>query len=96
MVSMLLAGDLACHGDDEASFDIGPIMDGGWYWITMETNSAVGGLVSMDILENDTVDIADAGEGVTMTAGSGCRPPHGDGHRSRRPPAEHPAGASGA
>ena len=72
MVSMLLAGDLACHGDDEASFEIGPVMDGGWYWITMENNSAVGGLVNMDILENDTVDIADAGEGVKMTAGSGA------------------------
>ena len=72
MVSMLLAGDLACHGDDEASFDIGPVMDGGWYWLTMETNSAVGGLVSMDVLENDTVDIADAGEGVTTMAGKGA------------------------
>ena len=72
MVSMLLAGDLACHGDDEASFDLGPVMDGGWYWLTMDMNSAVGGLVSMDILDNDTVDIADAGEGVTMTAGSGA------------------------
>ena len=72
MVSMLLAGDLACHGDDDSSFEIGPVMDGGWYWITMETNSAVGGLVSMDILENDTVDLADAGEGVKMTMGSGA------------------------
>ena len=72
MVSMLLTGDLACHGDDDASFELGPIMDGGWYWITMETNSAVGGLVSMDILENDTVDIADAGAGVIETPGSGA------------------------
>ena len=47
-------------------------MDGGWYWITMEDNSAVGGLVSMDILDNDTVDIANAGEGVMMTAGKGA------------------------
>ena len=72
MVSMLLAGDLACHGDDKSSFELGPIDDGGWYWITMETNSAVGGLVSMDVLDNDMVDIADAGEGVTMVMGSGA------------------------
>ena len=72
MVSMLLAGDLACHGDDKSSFELGPIDDGGWYWITMETNSAVGGLVANDVLGNDTVDIADAGEGVTMTSGSGA------------------------
>ena len=72
MVSMLLMGDMACHGDDDASFELGPIMDGGWYWLTMETNSAVGGLVSMDILDNEMVDIADAGEGVTTTMGSGA------------------------
>ena len=72
MVSMLLMGDMACHGDDDASFELGPIMDGGWYWLTMETNSAVGGLVSMDILDNEMVDIADAGEGVMMTMGKGA------------------------
>ena len=72
VVAMLLAGDLACHGDDDASFELGPINDGGWYWITMESNSAVGGLVSNDILDNDTVDIADAGAGVTMVAGAGA------------------------
>ncbi|MYD87506.1 MAG: hypothetical protein F4Y14_15795 [Acidobacteria bacterium] len=75
MVAMLIDHDngLACHGDDEDnSFEIGPLMDGGWYWLTMETNSAVGGLVSMDILENDMVDIADAGEGVMMTMGKGA------------------------
>ncbi|MYB20360.1 MAG: hypothetical protein F4Y16_15475 [Holophagales bacterium] len=72
MVSMLLMGDMACHGDDDASFELGPVMDGGWYWLTMETNSAVGGLVSMDILDNDMVEIADAGAGVMMTMGSGA------------------------
>ena len=72
MVSMLLAGDLACMDEDGGSFDLGPIMDGGWYWLTMETNSAVGGLVSMDILDNDMVDIADAGEGVKTMMGKGA------------------------
>ena len=52
MVSMLLTDDYACHGNDEDNeFRVGPIMDGGWYWITMEDNSAVGGLVNEDILE---------------------------------------------
>ncbi|MCY3966699.1 MAG: hypothetical protein OXG83_16895 [Acidobacteria bacterium] len=73
MVSMLLMDDTACYGDDEDnSFEIGPIMDGGWYWITDATNSAVGGLVNKDILMNETTMLADAGEGVTMTMGKGA------------------------
>ena len=73
MVSMLLMGDLACHGDDEDNmFELGPVMDGGWYWITLETNSAVGGLVNKDILENETVDLADAGDGVMVMEGRGA------------------------
>ena len=75
MVAMLLDHDngLACHGDDDGNgFEIGPIMDGGWYWLTMATNSAVGGLVSKDVLDNDTVDIADAGEGVMTMMGKGA------------------------
>ncbi len=54
------------------SFKIGPIMDGGWYWITDDMNSAVGNLVAMDILDNDTVDITDAGDSVDMTMGKGA------------------------
>ena len=73
MVSMLLMGDLACMDDDEDnSFEVGPVMDGGWYWITLETNSAVGGLVSKMVLDNETVDVADAGDGVKMMEGRGA------------------------
>ena len=72
VVAMLLEGDLACHTAMGASFEIGPIMDGGWYWLTMDDNSAVGGLVSKDVLMNDTADITDAGDGVTMTMGKGA------------------------
>ena len=73
VVSMLLAGDYACSGDDEDNaFQIGPIMDGGWYWITMEDNSAVGGLVAMDILDNATTEPTGAGDGVMMTDGKGA------------------------
>ncbi|MXW01729.1 MAG: hypothetical protein F4X59_13560 [Holophagales bacterium] len=73
VVSMLLEGDYACYGDDEDnSFEIDPVMDGGWYWITMETNSAVGGLVNMDVLENTATMITDAGDGVTTMMGKGA------------------------
>ena len=71
VVSMLLTGDLACM-DEDGTFELGPIMDGGWFWITDETNSAVGGLVSKDILDNEDTDLTDAGEGVTMTMGAGA------------------------
>ncbi len=77
MVSALLMGDLACmstdkDGNADGSFEVGPVMDGGWYWLTMDDNSAVGGLVSMDVLDNDPADITDAGDSVTMTMGSGA------------------------
>ena len=72
VVSALWTGDLACHGDDKSEFQIGPIMDGGWFWITDADNSAVGGLVAMDVLENDAADITKAGDGVTMTPGKGA------------------------
>ena len=62
---------LACDGDD-GSLEIAGVEDGGWYWITDARNSAVGSLVSMDVLDNDTADITDAGEGVTMTMGKGA------------------------
>ena len=72
-VSMLFddMNGLACHSD-KGSLQLGPIMDGGWYWITDDMNSAVGGLVGKDIQDNDTVDITSAGDGVTMTAGKGA------------------------
>ena len=75
MVAMLFSMDngLACHDDDEDNrLQVGPVMDGGWYWLTLEDNSAVGALVSQDILDNETVDITDAGEGVTMMKGRGA------------------------
>ena len=71
-VAALWAGDLACHGDAKSDFQIGPVMDGGWFWITDADNSAVGGLVAKDVLDNDAADITSAGEGVTMTAGKGA------------------------
>ena len=76
MVSMLFTMDngRACSatGEDMGSFQIGPVTDGGWFWITDDMNSAVGGLVAKDIQDNDTVEITSAGSGVTMTAGTGA------------------------
>ena len=74
-VSMLFTEEigLACASSGEKDgFELGPIMDGGWYWITDDMNSAVGGLVSKDILDNEAVTITSAGDGVTMTAGKGA------------------------
>ena len=70
-VSMLFSGDLACAAD-EGTLEVGPVMDGGWFWITDDMNSAVGSLVNMDVLDNESVDPTGAGEGVTMLAGTGA------------------------
>ncbi len=71
VVSMLLTGDYACDAD-EGSFDIGPITDGGWYWINDEDNSAIGNLVAKDTLDNMATELTGAGDGVTMMAGNGA------------------------
>ena len=69
---LTMENGLACHGDDEDNmFQLGPIMDGGWYWITDDVNSAVGNLVSQDILDNETTDITGT-TSVTMTEGKGA------------------------
>ena len=77
VVSMLLEGDLACmstdmEGNANGHFEIGPITDGGWFYITLDDNSAVGNLISKDILENAATEITDSGENTTMTMGSGA------------------------
>ena len=72
VVAALWAGDLACMDEDGGSFELGPIMDGGWFWVTDDMNSAVGGLVSKDVLENAKADITSAGAGVSMMAGKGA------------------------
>lgn len=70
VVSMLF-GDAACEMEG-GSFELGPVKDGGWYWITDDMNSAVGNLVNMDILANVETTITSAGDGVTMTMGEGA------------------------
>lgn len=70
-VTMLFSDDLACEMDG-GKFEVGPIEDGGWFWINDAMNSAVGGLVSNDVLMNDAITITDAGEGVSMSEGRGA------------------------
>ena len=73
VVSMLFDTDngLACDADD-GSFELGPVKDGGWFWITDDRNSAVGVLVDMDVLDNPTTEPTDAGMSVETTAGKGA------------------------
>ena len=62
---------LACDGKD-GSFEIAGVEDGGWYWITDDMNSAVGNLVSKDVLDNETVKLTSAGDSVSMSKGMGA------------------------
>ena len=81
VVAMLFNMDnnLACHSasvDDDGvtknRLQVGPVMDGGWYWITDDMNSAVGNLVAQDVLDNEAVKLTGAGEGVSMAMGMGA------------------------
>lgn len=74
VVATLLTMDngLACGvADEDNVFQLGPIMDGGWFWITDDMNSAVGNLVSQDVLDNEATDITST-TSVTMTEGKGA------------------------
>ena len=73
VVAMLFSEDngLACD-DEDGRLQLGPVMDGGWYWITDDMNSAVGNLVAQVVLDNETTDITNAGTGVTMEMGKGA------------------------
>jgi hypothetical protein len=72
VVAALWEGDLACMAAGGGDFKLGPVMDGGWFWVTDDTNSAVGGLVSEDVLDNDAAAITSAGDSVKMTKGKGA------------------------
>ena len=64
---------LACAGDD-GTFTLGPIKDGGWYWITEESNSAVGSLLHADVYEalmGSETEPTSAG-GVEVTSQNGA------------------------
>ncbi len=63
--------DLVCNAD-ESRLQIGPVREGGWYWLTGDRSSAVGPLVNQGVLGNATTDIPDPGPGVTMKDGRGA------------------------
>jgi hypothetical protein len=65
-------GNGAACDQEGGTLEIAGLEDGGWYWITDDTNSAVGNLVAKDVLENETTDITSAGDGVTMTVVKGA------------------------
>ena len=62
---------LACDADG-GSFELGPVKDGGWYWITDEPSSASGNLLAKDVLANTETTLTDAGPGVEKTPGRGA------------------------
>ncbi|MCY3966700.1 MAG: hypothetical protein OXG83_16900 [Acidobacteria bacterium] len=65
------ANGAACD-QEGGSLEIAGLEDGGWYWITDETNSAVGPLLRADVLDNETTPLTSAGDGVTMSEGRGA------------------------
>ena len=78
MVAALFTGDLACMAKGGGTFEVGPVMDGGWFWVTDESSSAVGNLVALDLFDDkgapkgEAAKITSAGAGVTMMAGRGA------------------------
>lgn len=62
---------LACDREG-GTLEIAGLEDGGWYWITEERNSAVGPLLRVDVLDNETTALTGAGPGVTMEEGRGA------------------------
>lgn len=72
------ASQLFNHGNGAAcdqeggTLEIAGLKDGGWYWITEARNSAVGPLLRVDVLGNETTALTSAGPGVTLAEGRGA------------------------
>lgn len=72
------ASQLFTHGNGLAcdleggSLEIGGLKDGGWYWINDVDNSAVGNLVAADVLGNETTEITNAGDSISVSMGRGA------------------------
>ncbi|MXX60111.1 MAG: hypothetical protein F4112_11555 [Holophagales bacterium] len=62
---------LLCDRDD-GTFEIAGLEDGGWFWINDTWSSAVGNLISVDVLDNETVEITDPGDSVSISEGMGA------------------------
>ena len=44
-----------CYLDEDASIELRGLQDGGWYWLTDDSNTAVAPLLSRDVLDNRKV-----------------------------------------
>ena len=68
------ANGLGCDTMNEKNeFQLGPVTDSGWFWITGEESSAVGNIVDKAILGNEnTIEPVDAGDSVDTRSGKGA------------------------
>ena len=68
------ANGLGCDTMNEKNeFQLGPVTDSGWFWITGEESSAVGNIVAKGILGNEnTIEPVNAGDSVETTSGKGA------------------------
>ncbi|MCY4644462.1 MAG: hypothetical protein OXB88_07570 [Bacteriovoracales bacterium] len=71
-VAMSFVDENIVCDENNASLEIGPITDGGWYWLTGATNSAVGSLVNKSILNNTRIMPTNPGSSVTILEGNGA------------------------
>ncbi len=71
-VSGLFGGDNGLGCENGGSFEIGPVMDGGWYWIHGKESSATGGLVAKAVIDNAHVVQPTASPVVTVMKGRGA------------------------
>ncbi len=52
---------LSCHAKDGGSVEVQGLMDGGWYWITDDMNTAVANLLPKDAMGNAATKAANPG-----------------------------------
>ncbi len=73
IVSMLFnhRNGLACDLEGGGTFELGPVIAGGWYWITDVRNTAIGSLLDREVVGSSTVAPTNPGPGVEMTDGEG-------------------------
>ena len=73
------ASGLSCHSDKKGNrLQLGPVKDGGWFYINDEMNSAVGHLVAQNLFDADHKPVntevmpTDAGDSLTVTEHRGA------------------------
>ena len=68
VVAELLSDDngLSCHAEGGGMVEVHGLMDGGWYWITDDMNSAVANLLPKDAMDNAGTAAANPGSDDIM------------------------------